>query len=103
MDTLEYIFSHILISSFYILVGLLFDRWVSKKGYAQSSKIVVVFASIFLVFVKPFLFDSVSWEIYSIMVLIGVTLLVHQFDLRESMRHGAWWWKQEDKKKSKKR
>ncbi len=104
MEILKYILLSSLISVPCVLLGLFIDAFLAKQGLIRSDKVAVVFGALFFVFVKPFLFASLSWWIYSIMVLIGLILLIHQFELRESSKRGAFWWKREgERKKSKKK
>jgi hypothetical protein len=98
MEILQYLLLSSLISVPFAFIGLLIDKFLAEQGLIRSSKRAVVLSAIFFVFVKPFLFKSLSWWIYSIMVLIGLSLLVNQFELRESSKRGAFWWKREDKK-----
>jgi hypothetical protein len=101
MEILKYILFSSLISIPFVFIGLRIDTFLAEQGLIRSSKGAVIFGAIFSVFVKPFLFKSISWWIYSIMVLISLWLVVHQFELRESSKRGAFWWKREGKKNKK--
>jgi len=98
MEILKYILFSSLISVPFVFLGLSIDTFLAQQGLIRSDKVATIFGAIFFVFVKPFLFAFISWWIYSIMVLIGLLLLVHQFELRESSKRGAFWWKREDRK-----
>jgi protein-S-isoprenylcysteine O-methyltransferase Ste14 len=75
-----------------ILPGLLFDYWLSKIGAVRSAKQAVVIATSVLIFLKPFLFKSLSWWVYCFGVLLGILFAVHRTDLRETYKKGYWWW-----------
>jgi uncharacterized membrane protein len=101
MDTVKYILFSSLISVLFVIPGILFDTWLSKIGVVRSSKGAVVITTILLVFTKPFLFKEASWWVFSIFILLGITLGVQYIDLRETYIHGAWWWKKEKKNRRK--
>ncbi len=103
MDILKYIIFSSLISIPFIFIGLRIDTFLADQGMVRSAKGAVVFSAIFSAFVNPYLIKSLSWWVYIIIALITLSLLVHQFELRESSKRGAFWWKREGKKKSKKK
>ena len=98
MEILKYILFSSLISVPFVFLGLRIDTFLAEQGLIRSAKGAVVFSAIFSAFVNPYLIKWLSWWIYIIMVLINLSLLVHQFELRESSKRGAFWWKREGKK-----
>jgi hypothetical protein len=101
MEILKYILISSLIFIPCVLLGLFIDTFLAEQGLIRSAKGAVVFTAIFSAFVNPYLIKSLSWWIYIILVLITISLLVHQFELRESRKRGAFWWKREDNKAKK--
>lgn len=101
MDILQYILLSSLLFIPCVLLGLFIDTFLAKQGLIRSAKGAVVFSAIFVAFANPYLIKALSWWAYSIIVLTSLSLLVHQFELRESSKHGAFWWKREDKKSKK--
>lgn len=102
MEILKYILISSLIFIPCVLLGFFIDSFLAKQGLIRSAKGAVVFSAVFSAFLNPYLIKSLSWWIYIVMVLITLSLLVHQFELRESSKRGAFWWKREDKKDRKK-
>ena len=98
MEILKYILFSSLISVPFIFIGLRIDAFLAQQGLIRSDRVAVVFGAIFSAFVNPYLIKFLSWWMYIIMVLVTLSLLVHQFELRESSKRGAFWWKREDRK-----
>lgn len=92
MDLIEYTIAYIFTLFLFIFVGLQFDKWVSSNGYARSTRPAVVIVSVLIVLSRPFVFKTISWFWFIIIGLIAVTLIVHQFDMRETWFRGSWCW-----------
>jgi hypothetical protein len=96
MKILSDIIGLLLVALLFITPGIICDVWLSKIGVVRSSKGAIVIGTIILVFVKPIILRDLSWWVYGICILLGVTLGVHRIDLRETIKHGRWWWKKTD-------
>jgi hypothetical protein len=98
-DVFRYIVFPTVISILLCIPGILFDIWLSKIGASRDSKKEIIIGTFFLVFLKQFFYESLSWWIYGIALILGITLAVHRSDLGETMKHGKWWWIPKDKNK----
>lgn len=103
MEIAKDFFISLLISIPITLAGVLYDDWISKRGYSRSYRSVVAFCGVFGCLLKPYLAPSISWWIYSLIVLLSITLGIHQFDRRETWYKGPFWWKREESIKKYKR
>lgn len=99
MDLIEYTIAYIFTLSLFILVGLQFDKWVSSNGYSRSTRPAVVIVSVLIVLSRFFVFKTLSWFWFIVIGLTAVTLILHQFDMRETWFRGSWWWVKRRKKK----
>lgn len=92
MDLIEYTIAYIFTLSLFVFVGLQFDKWVSSNGYSRSTRPAVVIVSVLIVLSRFFVFKTLSWFWFIVIGLTAVTLILHQFDMRETWFRGSWWW-----------
>jgi hypothetical protein len=101
-DILRYILLPIAISILFSILGILFNSWLCKIGVSRDTKWqIIIIGTFFLVFLKQFFYENVSWWFYGIVLILGVTLAVNRSDLGETMKKGAWWWEAKENKKKK--
>lgn len=100
MDIVQYILFSTLISILLTVPGILIDIWLCKIGTIRGSKKAIIIGTFLLVFLKPLMFENISWWVYGTILLLGMSLSVHRIDLRETIKHGKWWWKPKDKKRN---
>ncbi len=98
MDILRFVFLHLAISVPFLIFGIVVDLWLCRIGVIRGNKVAVVIGTVIVIFLKPILFESLSWTIYGPIILLGLVLTVHRSDLTETIRHGRWWW---EKKRNK--
>jgi hypothetical protein len=72
--------------------------WFAKIGAIHGDRlraniIIIVIGTLTLIFVKPFLFDKLSWWVYGILIILAGTLGTHRGELNQAIKHGTWWWK----------
>lgn len=99
MDFIENTIAYTFTLSLFIFAGLQFDKWVSSNGYARSTRPAVVIISVLIVLSRFLVFKTLSWSWFIVIGLTAVTLIVHQFDMRETWFRGSWWWVKSKKRK----
>jgi hypothetical protein len=98
-EIFRYILVPTIASVLLVIPGILFDIWLCKIGASRDSKKEIIIGTFFLVFLKQIFYESLSWWIFGIALILGMTLAIHRSDLGETMKHGKWWWIPEEKKK----
>lgn len=95
MFTLEDFLVGCVMFSVFSFVGLIFDAWLVRTGrIPYSKKIVMIFFSLLLAFMKPFVLRDISWWLYSI-IYFAIIMTLNRSDWGESIKSGKWWWKKE--------
>ena len=102
--TSSYIFISSMMFMLFSVIGIIFDTWLVRTGrIPYSNKLIIIFFSLLLAFMKPFVLENLSWWSYSIIYLV-ILMTLNRSDWGESTRNGKWWWKKEKVKSvSKKR
>jgi hypothetical protein len=76
-----------------ILIGIWFERWLTKNGFVRDNTISVIALVIISVAVKQLWYSSISWWYFVPFIILAIIFGVNRGDLWTTMNKGKWWWK----------
>ena len=77
-----------------VVIAVLFERWLVKKGYIRDNinMIETLLFPIGIVVVKLIWYTNTSWWYFLPLMILGETIGVNRADLWTTMKRGKWWW-----------
>ena len=86
------------VGSLFSALGIIIQNWLVKNGIVRPNKGLIIPFAFAMIIIKQLWYEKLSWVIWCIFVILGLTLGIHRGDLWTTMQRGSWWWRDQKKR-----